>query len=277
MLEKEKPEENIYYKIKIPEISINGHKLKEENRIISKDDSKSKSLEKINKYKNDNIEINKITNNIFVTSKSYRKIDEEENKNEKKEEKRKTWRFGFQNKEGDIPEKKIEEIKDNKLLEPKQYNIINKEKENLQEIIKIEKENDIPNKKIEYIYKPKKDNFKISIPGKEENNNINNYENKESPYKFNISLTESRSKYQKERNIPKDININQYKQKEGFITSKSYKNIEELDNKEKKKEEAVNSWRFNIKNKDDIEKDKKSEEKQIIEIKKLDNINYIDK
>ena len=46
-------------------------------------------------------------------------------------------------------------------------------------------------------------------------------------YKINISQTEPKLKYQKERNIPKDIDINQYKQKDEFITSKSFKKKEE--------------------------------------------------
>ena len=253
----------------------------EENKIISKDDSKSKSLEKINKYKDENIEINKITNNRFVTSKSYRKIDEEENKNEKKEEKRKTSRFGFQNKEGDIPEKKIEEIKDNKLLEPDlekdNSNIEKKVKEKIHEESKRlkykekTKQKEYEKQLIETKEKQTKETNKL--PEKEER--YDKYKFKDSSFKENINQIDSWSKYPKENVIPKEIDLrkeldknkielNNVQQKDKLIMSKSYKNLE--GEKAQKKEEQIRGWRFNIKNKED-EVINKKDEKENIKIK----------
>ena len=66
--------------------------------VDKEDDLKSKSLEKIsfNKFRENkidsNLENNKIVNNRFITSKSYKNIEEKDNKNEPKEEKRRTWK-----------------------------------------------------------------------------------------------------------------------------------------------------------------------------------------
>ena len=63
------------YKINIIHSNID----KEENKIFKKENDKSNSLKKLdpNKYKDVN---NKISNNRFVMSKSYKKIDEKDDK-----------------------------------------------------------------------------------------------------------------------------------------------------------------------------------------------------
>ena len=69
---------------------------------------KSKSLEKKpsdkhQEKKMDNIiEKNKITNNSFITSKSYNNLEEKDIKKEKKEEAKRTWKFSVKNQDNII-------------------------------------------------------------------------------------------------------------------------------------------------------------------------------
>ena len=71
-------------------------------------------MEKIelNKYKDNNV---KVTNNRFAMSKSYKNIEERDDKKEKEENKN-TWRFNIKNKEDDIIGKKVENIQQKNLI-----------------------------------------------------------------------------------------------------------------------------------------------------------------
>ena len=48
------------------------------------------------------IEKNKITNNSFITSKSYNNLEEKDIKKEKKEEAKRTWKFSVKNQDNII-------------------------------------------------------------------------------------------------------------------------------------------------------------------------------
>ena len=108
------------------EINIKESKIDKDNQFAKNEDLKIKSSEKIvqNKSEDSQVEKNKITKSRFITSQSYKNIEEIDNKKEKKEEPKRTWRFGTQNKESseiNIIGNKSEEIKDKKIIEKKQF------------------------------------------------------------------------------------------------------------------------------------------------------------
>ena len=177
---------------------------KEKNKLI---EEKSKSLEKIsfNKFRNNepDIKIEKNINNKLITSKSYKNIEDIDNKNEKKEN-RKTWRFSIKNKDNDI-DNKIEQLQklkenENKILDTKQINIntINYKYEK-------EKSGEENNKKKESLRR-EEDNLKIEkIKEKEfRTENYDKYNKIDTSYRININKTDIRDKYIKEKNESKD-------------------------------------------------------------------------
>ena len=152
-----------------------------------------KKILKVNKQINEKEEKNKIiNNNRLITSKSYKNIEEINNKNENN---KRTWRFSIKNKEeniNNIPIQKIEDIKDKKLVISKSSTNISKEIKKEEKIIKDEIKDLNKKSKIQQTQK-----------GEKKYDTLNNDKDKmkQSSFKININEEGSNLKKQKERNI----------------------------------------------------------------------------
>ena len=199
-------------KNKTEQRKINEGKMKVENIYFSKTDSKSKSLEKkdFNKYKEEQNEKDKKPNNRFISSKSYKNIEEPENKIEKKEVQKRTWKFNVQNKDAkdnieiSIPEKRTEEKYEKRLIEQKEVKnqeITQIQNKYLMNINTFKKED---NKPIEKIISKKEI---VKIPEKEKEDIAN--KNKIKQFSYHIKKWRMKIKMKKKKNteVYGDLNL----------------------------------------------------------------------
>ena len=261
---------------------------------LTKDNTMSQSTEKIifNKHRDNNAEIKNKKEKEMIKSKSYKDIKVNEIKTKKKEEHKKTWRFGIKDKEEKtINNENINILEYNdKISEIKEIGI--KRNYTQDKSIKVEKEKDNLNKdKITEHHINKNEITK---------NNINQLEVKKEPIKqWGFSV---RNKYEQDnkqisksenKNIEKKLTVNEDNKKDSQIEEKNAINISSKQKYEKdkrnklgeekieshKKEKIINNeYDSNIKivkNKDTNNKTKKIEIKNDFE--QIDNIDNIPK